>query len=267
MTAEAPSGTRLQMIGGGRMGQALLHGLIDAGWAAPADLAVVEVMADQRDRLAAQFDGLAVIDRPLPAVDAVLAVKPPMVVDVCRELVRPTRVLSVAAGITTAAMEAALPAETPVVRAMPNTPALVGAGAAGLAGGAYTTSSDIDWATSILSSVGVAVSVSEPLLDSVTGLSGSGPAYVFLMAEALTDAGVAVGLTREVAATLAAQTIYGAGKLMVEGQADPVELRAGVTTPAGTTAAGLAALEDRGLRAAMAAAVAAAANRSQELGS
>lgn len=248
------------------MGQALLSGLIDGGWADPTELAVVEVVAEQRTRLAAQFDGVAVIDRPLPGVDAVLAVKPPMVVEVCQGIPKPTRVLSVAAGVTVASMESALPADTAVVRAMPNTPALVGAGAAGLSGGAHAGPDDLEWATSILSSVGVAVAVTEPLLDSVTGVSGSGPAYVFLMAEALTDAGVAVGLTRDVAARLAAQTIYGAGKLMVETGADPVELRAGVTTPAGTTAAGLAALETHGLRAAMAAAVSAATERSRQLG-
>ncbi len=254
------------MIGGGRMGQALQQGLMDAGWAEPAELAVVEVMAEQRDRLAAHFPEVAVIDRPLPAVDAVVAVKPPIVAQACESIPQAGRVLSVAAGVTIDTMESVLPSGTPVVRAMPNTPALVGAGAAGLAGGTHAGPDDLEWASSILASVGQAVQVGEPLLDAVTGLSGSGPAYVFLLAEALTDAGVAVGLTREVAGRLAAQTIYGAGKLMVETGTDPVELRAGVTTPAGTTAAGLAALEDRGLRAAMAAAVAAATERATELG-
>lgn len=174
--------------------------------------------------------------------------------------------LSVAAGITIDTMEAALPDGTPVVRAMPNTPALVGSGAAGLAGGSSAGDDDVAWAAGILGSVGVAEVVTEPLLDAVTGLSGSGPAYVFLLAEAMTDAGVAMGLTRDVAGRLAGQTIAGAGRMLTADGADPVDLRAGVTTPAGTTAAGLAALEERGLRAAMAAAVRAATERSVELG-
>ncbi len=258
--------TKLQMIGGGKMGQALLQGMIDAQWAPVEDLAVVEVLADQRDRLAGLFPSLTVIDRPLADVDSVLAVKPHFVAEVCTSLRQPTRVLSIAAGVTIATMEAALPPSTPVIRAMPNTPALVGAGAAGLAGGSSAGEDDIAWAVGILDSVGEAVVVSEAMLDAVTGISGSGPAYLFLMAEAMTDAGVAVGLTRDVAAKLARQTIYGAGKMMVETGTEPAELRAGVTTPAGTTAAGLSALEDRGLRAAMGAAIKAATQRSIELG-
>lgn len=248
------------------MGQALLQGMIGSDWATADELAVVEVLPDQRERLAAQFPSLTVIDRPLPEIDAVLAVKPYLVTDVCRSLSKPGRVLSIAAGITIAAMESALPAGTPVVRAMPNTPALVGAGAAALAGGSSAADADVEWASAILASVGDVVLVAESMLDAVTGISGSGPAYVFLMAEAMTDAGVAVGLTRDVAALLARQTIYGAGRMMVETGADPVELRAGVTTPAGTTAAGLAALEERGYRAAVAGAVRAATERSIELG-
>jgi pyrroline-5-carboxylate reductase len=256
----------LQLIGGGRMGQALLQGLIDADWAPPAELAVVEVAEDQRALLTDRFAGVDIRATPVAEVDTLVAVKPHLVVEVCRGLVRPGRVLSVAAGITIAAMEEALPAGTPVVRAMPNTPALVGTGAAGLAGGGSADADDVAWAAGILGSVGVAEQVPEPLLDAVTGLSGSGPAYVFLMAEALTDAGVAMGLTRDVAGRLARQTIAGAGRMLGADGADPVDLRAGVTTPAGTTAAGLAALEERGLRAALAAAVRAATERSIELG-
>ncbi len=258
--------TKLQVIGGGKMGQALVGGLIDSGWAGAEELAVVEVVADQRDRLRKGFPGVAVLERPEAGVDSVLAVKPNLVAAVCRSLERPGRVLSIAAGITIEAIEGALPAGTSVIRAMPNTPALVGAGAAALAGGATASAGDVSWASAILESVGGAVVVAEPLLDAVTGLSGSGPAYVFLVAEALTDAGVAMGLTRDVAALLATRTIYGAGKMMVESGDEPVALRAGVTTPAGTTAAGLAALEEHGLRAALAAAVRAATLRSAELG-
>lgn len=258
--------TKLQLIGGGKMGQALVQGMIDGGWATSDELAIVEVSARQREDLATRFPASLIIDRPLEGVAAVVAVKPHFVIEVCGSLRAPGRVLSVAAGITIASMEAALPAGTAVIRAMPNTPALVGAGAAALAGGTQAAADDGEWAAGILGSVGRAVTVTEPQLDAVTGLSGSGPAYVFLMAEAMTDAGVAMGLTREVAELLATQTIYGAGKMMMETGTKPVDLRAGVTTPAGTTAAGLGALEDHRLRAAMAAAVKAATARSVELG-
>lgn len=257
---------KLQMIGGGRMGQALIGGLLDGAWAAPEELAIVELLPEQREILAAQYPKVAIADQALASVDAVVAVKPHHVVDVCRGLESPTRVLSIAAGITIAAMTESLPPGTPVLRSMPNTPALVGAGAAGVAGGPEATSDDLAWAVEIMSAVGVAEVVAEPLIDSVTGLSGSGPAYVFLLAEAMADAGVAVGLTRSAALTLAKQTIFGAGKMMLETGVEPVELRAGVTTPAGTTAAGLAALEQHQFRAAVASAVKAATERSQELG-
>ncbi len=258
--------TTLQLIGGGRMGQALLQGLIDAGWADPNELLVVEVVDEQRLALIERYPEVSVVDQPIAEADTLVAVKPHLVVDVCRSLERPGRVLSVAAGITIAAIEAVVPAGTPVIRAMPNTPALVGTGAAGLAGGSSAGDDDVAWAVGILGSVGVAEVVSESLLDAVTGLSGSGPAYVFLVAEALTDAGVAMGLTRDVAGRLATQTIAGAGRMLTADGADPVDLRAGVTTPAGTTAAGLGALEDGGLRATLAAAVRAATERSIELG-
>lgn len=258
--------TKLQLIGGGRMGQALAGGLIDAGWADAGELAVAEIDVAQREHLAHLYPAVLIIDRPMPGVDAVLAVKPHLVEEVCRSLTDPRRIISIAAGVTIAAIEAALPAGAVVIRVMPNTPALVRAGAAGLAGGAHASADDIAWATAILGAVGEAVVVTESQLDAVTGLSGSGPAYVFLLAEAMTDAGVAAGLDRGVAARLATQTIYGAGKMMVETGTSPTELRAQVTTPAGTTAAGLAAFEDHGFRAAVGAAVRAATDRSIELG-
>lgn len=248
------------------MGQALLRGVIDAGWAGAEELAVVEVVPQQRDLLTTQFPGTLVVDQPLSYTDSVLAVKPYLVEEVCAGLPKPSRVLSIAAGITIGAMEASLPPGTPVVRAMPNTPALVGAGASALAGGSSAKPEDVQWATAILGAAGEVVEVTEAQLDAVTGLSGSGPAYVFLMAEAMTDAGVAMGLTREVASLLARQTIHGAGRMLVEGDEDPVGLRAGVTTPAGTTAAGLGALEEHGFRAAVAAGVRSATRRSVELG-
>jgi pyrroline-5-carboxylate reductase len=149
---------------------------------------------------------------------------------------------------------------------MPNTPALVGAGAAAISPGTAATDDDLAWAGSILGAVGTVVRVPENLLDAVTGLSGSGPAYVFLVAEALIDAGVLVGLPRPTAVELATQTLLGAARLLVETGDSPEALRAAVTSPGGTTAAGLRALESAGVRAAFLDAVAAATERSRELG-
>lgn len=255
----------LQTIGGGKMGQALIGGLLASGRVA-AELAVVEVVPEQRAALGERFAGLTVLDAPVAAVDTIVAVKPHLVTDVCGGLERPRRVLSVAAGITIAAIEAALPEGTPVLRVMPNTPALVGAGASAVAAGTAAGADDVAWAIDILGAVGMAAEVAEPLLDAVTGLSGSGPAYAFLIAEALTDAGVSAGLPADLAGRLAAQTLFGAAKLLVESGESPAALRAQVTTPAGTTAAGLRVLEQRAVRAALIDAVAAAADRSRELG-
>lgn len=173
--------------------------------------------------------------------------------------------MSIAAGVRIAAMEAELPLEVAVVRAMPNTPALVGAGAAAIAGGTNAAETDLVWAEGILGAVGTVVRVTEEQLDAVTGLSGSGPAYVFLVAEALIDAGVRQGLARPVATELTVQTLRGAAELLATGQS-AAELRAAVTSPGGTTAAGLHVLESAAVRAAFADAVAAAADRSRQLG-
>lgn len=257
----------LVIVGGGRMGEALLGGLLAAG-RAPGSLAVVEPDAARRLVLTEDFPGVAVREQPVAGDGVVLAVKPGAVPAAAHEASEAgcRRVLSIAAGVTLATLEAALPAGTPVIRAMPNTPALVGAGAAAVAGGTAATEDDLVWAEAILGAVGLVVRVAEPLLDAVTGLSGSGPAYVFLVAEALIDAGVLVGLPREVASTLAVQTLLGAARLLSEGSEGPHELRAAVTSPGGTTAAGLAVLEDRAVRAAFSAAVQAATARSRVLG-
>jgi pyrroline-5-carboxylate reductase len=176
-------------------------------------------------------------------------------------------VLSIAAGVPIARLESALGRDVAVVRAMPNTPALVGAGAAAIAPGSTANDDDLAWAERILGAVGTVVRVPEGLLDAVTGLSGSGPAYVFLVAEALIEAGVLVGLPREVSAALATQTLLGAARLLVETGDGPEALRAAVTSPGGTTAAGLRALEAAGVRAAFLDAVEAATERSRQLGS
>ncbi len=176
------------------------------------------------------------------------------------------RVLSIAAGVTIATLEGSLDAGTPVIRAMPNTPATVGAGAAAIAPGTSAGEDDLAWAEGLLGAVGTVVRVPETLLDAVTGLSGSGPAYVFLVAEALIAAGIEVGLPPDVSYDLAVQTLFGAATLLAGSDVGPEALRAAVTSPNGTTAAGLAVMEERGLREAIRAGVVAATERSRELG-
>lgn len=248
------------------MGEALLGGLLAAGWDTD-DLAVVEPVAGRREELTDRFPGLTTSAEALPADGAVLAVKPAAVVPAAEAAVAAgvERLLSIAAGVPLATIEAVTGAR-PVVRAMPNTPALIGAGAAAIAAGAHAGVDDLAWAEEVLAAVGIVVRVPEHLLDAVTGLSGSGPAYVFLVAEALIEAGVLVGLPRPTAAALATQTLLGSARLLAEGDEGPEALRAAVTSPGGTTAAGLRVLEARGVRAAILDAVASAAERSAELG-
>jgi len=259
---------RLLLVGGGRMGEALLAGLLASGWATATELAVAERVPARRAELAARFAGLTVVDDPVSADGAVVAVKPADVAAACRAIASAgtRRVLSIAAGISIAALEAELAPGTAVVRAMPNTPALVGAGAAAIAGGSTATDDDLAWAEQLLGSVGTVVRVGESLLDAVTGLSGSGPAYVFLVVEALIEGGVLAGLPRDVSAGLAIQTLVGAGRLLAETGESPEALRAAVTSPGGTTAAGLRALEAAGVRSAILDAVMAATERSRALG-
>jgi len=250
------------------MGEALITGLLAGGWADASEIGVVEKVPARRTALSEQFPGLCVLAEPAACDGAVLAVKPGDIEAVAPAVVAAGcgRVLSIAAGVTLARLERALGPGIPVVRAMPNTPALVGAGASAIAGGSSVSGDDLDWAESILAAVGTVVRLTEAQLDAVTGLSGSGPAYVFLVAEALVEAGVLVGLSREVSASLTTQTLLGAARLLAETGEGPEALRAMVTSPGGTTAAGLRALEAAGVRAAFLDAVAAATARSVELG-
>lgn len=259
----------LQLLGGGRMGEALLGGLLAAGTLGPDQVAVVEIDPDRRAHLRARFPGVTIVDAPEPCEGLIVATKPGEVGRAVAAAVQigVDRIVSIAAGVSTASIESAAGREVPVVRAMPNTPALVGAGAAAICGGRHAVEDDLAWAESVLGSVGTVVRVPESSLDAVTGLSGSGPAYVFLVAEALIDAGVNAGLTRDTADALVRQTLLGAARLLAEGDQGPEALRAAVTSPGGTTAAGLRVLEDRALRAALIEAVAAATRRSGELGS
>jgi len=249
------------------MGAALVGGLLAAQWATAAELVVVEVVATRRIELADLFPGVEAVAEVVPCDAALIAVKPGDVPGAVRVAVDSgaTRILSIAAGVTLATLEAAAGDGVAVVRAMPNTPALVGQGAAAICAGSTATDADLDWAASILESVGTVVRVPESQLDAVTGLSGSGPAYLFLVAEALVDAGVLAGLARSVSEALVRQLLVGSAALLAE-RGDPAALRAMVTSPGGTTAAGLHALEQRAVRAAFVDAVAAATARSRELG-
>jgi pyrroline-5-carboxylate reductase len=257
----------LLIVGGGRMGEALLAGLLAAG-RPPERLAVAEVSAARRDELAAAHPRVAVVDAPVAAQGAILAVKPGDVPAAAKAAADTgaERVLSVAAGVTTEAIERAAGGRVRVVRAMPSTPALVGAGAAAICAGSAAGEEDLAWAEELLGAVGVVVRVPEKDLDAVTGLSGSGPAYVFLVAEAMAEAGVLSGLPRDVAEKLAFQTLLGSAQLLMDAGAGPAELRAAVTSPGGTTAAGLRELERHGVRAAFLDAVMAARQRARELG-
>ncbi len=263
---------KLLVVGGGRMGGALVAGLLAAGWA-PETIAVVEPSADRRRALAAACPKVALHERPPArsvAADggAVLAVKPEVAESACAAIgaTGAQRVLSVVAGMPTERLEATLPEEVVVVRAMPNAAVLARAGASALSGGVRARAADLDWAEGILSAVGVVVRLPERLLHAVTGLSGSGPAYFFLVAEALIEAGVAAGLDRETSRQLVIATLAGSGALLVETSRPPEELRAEVTSPGGTTAAGLRTLEARAVRSAFLEAVAAATERSRQLG-
>ena len=263
------------------MGGALLGGLLRSGWVAAGDVTVVEPVDERRAELASEFPGVRTEPAPVAGLlgegsggdegshlpGAVLAVKPDAAEGACRALggVGVHRVLSIVAGMPSQRLEAALGGEPAVVRAMPNTPALVGAGVTAISGGSFATSHDLRWAEDVLSAVGRVVRLPERLLDAVTGLSGSGPAYFFLVAEALMEAGVQMGLTREVSRTLVVETMLGSARLLDETGRDPEALRAMVTSPAGTTAAGVRALEAKAVRSAFMEAVAAATERSRSL--
>jgi pyrroline-5-carboxylate reductase len=249
----------LAIVGGGNMGAALLGGLLQSGSVDLSQVAVVEVYPARREQLGDMFPGVHVTDVIPACSSAVLAVKPHDVTAVASAAVAAgaRRLLSIAAGVTIGAIEQAVGTGIAVLRTMPNTPALVGEGVSALAGGSAASAADLDWADQILSGVGVVVRVAEHQLDAVTGLTGSGPAYVFLIAEALIDAGVLAGLPRATTAKMVAQLLVGSSKLLAE-RGDPAALRAMVTSPGGTTAAGVRVLEERATRA--------ATDRSRQLG-
>ncbi|HEX5586042.1 MAG TPA: pyrroline-5-carboxylate reductase [Acidimicrobiia bacterium] len=261
----------LGLLGGGRMGEALASGLIAAGWE-PESIAIAEIDAERRHHLEARLPGARIVPSPAWAaadVDVlVVAVKPSDVTSALEgsatSLPEHALVLSIAAGVSIATLEAAAPGR-PVVRAMPNTPALVGLGASAIAAGGLATDDDLDLAERVLGAVGTVARVPEHQLDAVTGVSGSGPAYVFLLAEAMMEAGVLVGLPRASADALVRQTLLGAATLLMESGETPESLRAAVTSPGGTTAAAVKEFETHGFRSAVLHAVEAAARRSREI--
>ncbi len=264
---------RIGLIGGGNMAAALVRGLVASGRVTAADVRASDP-SEARRSLLAQEHGIVVSEHNAEiarfANVVVLAVKPqliePAIASIASALTPDALVISIAAGVPIAALEARLPAGTRVVRAMPTTAAIALAGATGLAGGSRATPADLELARSLFEAVGSVVVVDEALLDAVTGLSGSGPAYVMLVIEALADGGVKMGLSRDAALLLASQTVYGSAKLLLETKEHPARLKDMVTSPAGTTIAGLHALEQAAVRAGLMDAVERATRRSQELG-
>lgn len=255
------------------MAEALVRGLLESRATDVRSIRVCDPVEARRRHLATSYGVATAEDNASVAGWAeviVLAVKPSVVVPAVRSLApflgTDVLVVSIAAGVPIATIEAELPAGRHVIRAMPNTAALVREGATAITKGTAATDSDVDVASALFEVVGRAVVVPEKLLDAVTGLSGSGPAYVMLVIEALADGGVRAGLPRDVAELLAAQTVYGAAKLQLETGEHPAVLKDRVTSPGGTTIAGLRELEARGVRGALIDAVYAATKRSEELG-
>jgi pyrroline-5-carboxylate reductase len=259
------------IIGGGVMGEALLSRLLAQGLYAAEQVLVSEPQASRRDVLAQQYEIKVTAnnqDVVSQAATVLLAIKPQVFDAVVAALSSKNReqlVLSILAGVPLRRLEAAFP-EQPVVRSMPNTPATVGAGITAIAAGRHTIPEQMELARQIFAAVGEVVEVSESMLDAVTGLSGSGPGYVAVMIEALIDGGVAAGLPRPIATQLAIQTVRGTAELLASRGLHPAQLKDQVTSPGGTTIAGIAYLEQAGFRSALIEAVKAAYRRSQELG-
>jgi len=263
---------RLGFLGAGNMSGALIKGLLHGG-ISPSRIIASDVRTERLDALRAQHGIETTTDNPTLVGQSdvlVLGVKPQVIDRILSEIGKDVRadqlVVSVAAGVPIEALEARLPQGSRVVRAMPNTPATVRAGATGIAGGAHARADDIRIARELFEAVGRVVVLDESLLDAVTGLSGSGPAYVMLIIEALADGGVKVGLHRDTALLLAAQTVFGSAQLLLETGEHPGRLKDMVTSPGGTAIAGLHTLESGALRKTLIDAVEVASKRAAELG-
>jgi pyrroline-5-carboxylate reductase len=260
-------------LGTGNMAEALIKGLTAAGLVEAKQVWGSDPRRERAAEMAERY-GIHTTthneDVVRHAEIVILSVAPPPLLQVCDEIAPHLKpgalVISIAAGMPLAALERRLPERTRIGRTMPNTPALVGAGATAISGGAHATADDLEIARHIFDAVGKTITVDEEQLDAVTGLSGSGPAYVFLIIEALSDAGVKMGLSRYNALALSAQTVLGSAKLLLETNEHPGRLKDMVTSPGGTAIAGLHTLEAGGLRTTLINAVEAATRRSRELG-
>jgi pyrroline-5-carboxylate reductase len=267
------NGKKVGFIGGGKMGGALAAGIVANKLVPSSHVMVADVDRERLDELAKAYGIVVAKDNKRVAREAdilILAVKPQNMGEVLSDLAavvgKSCLVISIAAGISIKFIEERLKKGVRVIRVMPNTPALIGEGMAALAISASATQKDLAQARQIFDAVGLTVEVKEELMNAVTGLSGSGPAYGFIIIEALSDAGVRMGLSRDVALKLAAQTLLGAAKLCLKGDKHPGELKDMVASPAGTTIAGIKALEEGKIRATLMAAVEAATLRAKELG-
>ena len=263
----------IAFLGAGNMAEAIIKGLLRAGTALPESIIATGRRSERTEELKRAYGIRTTQDNLAAAREAdivVLSVKPQamdkLVVQVAPALDQRKLIISVAAGVPIAALERRLGAGARIIRTMPNTPSLVGAGACALSRGEHASEEDLAVASRIFQAVGITTVVEENLLDAVTGLSGSGPAYIFLVIEALSDAGVKVGLPRYTALKLAAQTVLGSAQLLIETGAHPGSLKDQVTSPGGTAIAGLHTLEAGGLRTTLINAVEAATRRARELG-
>jgi pyrroline-5-carboxylate reductase len=267
-----PISSRMAIIGAGQMAEALLSGLLASHVVDPTQVFATDINAERRDLIKRRF-GVRVGSENREAVSwadaVVLAVKPQTfeaVLDGLSPAANGKLIVSVAAGVSISWIAGRLPAHTRIVRAMPNAPALVREGISALAFGESVTEKDREFARTLFEAIGRVVVVEEPAMAAVTGLSGSGPAYVFMAIEALADGGVKMGLARPVAELLAAQTVLGAARMLLETKEHPGRLKDRVASPGGTTIAGLHRLEQGGLRASLMDAVEAATKRAEELG-
>jgi len=263
---------RIAILGTGKIGEALVRGLLSSGWREPDELAATVRRQERVDELKERHGVAATLSNPEAVAGAalvVVAVKPQDIDTLLGEigpLVAPEQtVLSIAAAIPTAFIERRLADGVPVVRAMPNTPSTVHEGVAGLCAGAHAGEEHLRLAEDALSHLGAVVRVPESAMDAVTAVSGSGPAYFALLAEAMIEAGILLGLSREISTQLVVQTMLGTAKQLRDEKMHPVELREMVTSPGGTTIAAIRELEQAGVRAAFLNAIQAAMDRSREL--
>jgi pyrroline-5-carboxylate reductase len=265
---------KIAIIGTGNMGEALISGLIVSGSSKPKSIICTDARESKLDEIKEEY-GVRTTRNNVEAVETsniiIYAVKPQIIAAVLKEtaekLDMTKLVISIAAGVPLAAIESCLNKDLRLIRVMPNIAASVKEAASAIAAGVHATKEDIDLAMVIFNSIGKSIFLRENyLMDAITGLSGSGPAYIFLIVDALADAGVKMGLSREDALFLSAQTVLGAAKMLMETQEHPGQLKDKVTSPGGTAIAGLATLEEGGLRTTLIHAVEAATNRSTELG-